>query len=64
MPLGNSVSNNIRELYKDNQKSGKSLGTNGKPRSKKQIVAISLNAARNASRKPKYLNSSEGRIKR
>ena len=45
MPLGKSVSKNIKELYKDNKKKGKSRGANGKQRSRKQIVAIALNAA-------------------
>ena len=45
MPLGKNVSKNIRELYKDNKKSGSARGANGKPRSRKQIIAISLNAA-------------------
>lgn len=45
MPLSKNVSKNIRELYKDNKKKGKSKGANGKPRSRKQIIAIALNAA-------------------
>ncbi len=45
MPLGKNVSSNIKELYKDNKKSGKARGANGKPRSRKQIIAIALNAA-------------------
>jgi hypothetical protein len=45
MPLGKSVSKNISELSKDNKKKGKARGANGKPRSRKQIIAISLNAA-------------------
>lgn len=44
-PLGKSVSKNFRELYADNKKKGKSRGANGKPRSKKQIIAIALSAA-------------------
>ena len=46
MPLGKSVSKNIRELYKDNEKSGKARGANGKPRSRSQIIAIAYSAAR------------------
>jgi hypothetical protein len=46
MPLGKDVGKNIRELKADNKKSGKERGANGKPRSKKQIVAIALSAAK------------------
>ena len=46
MPLSKNVSKNIRELYKDNKKSGKARGANGKPRSRKQIVAIAISAAK------------------
>lgn len=45
MPLGKSVSKNIKELYKDNKKSGKAKGANGKERSRKQIIAIAMHAA-------------------
>lgn len=45
MPLGKNVSANIRELYKDNKKSGKARGANGKPRSRAQIIAIALRAS-------------------
>jgi hypothetical protein len=45
MPLGKNVSANIEELYKDNKKSGKARGANGKPRSRKQIIAIAMHAA-------------------
>jgi len=45
MPLGKSVSKNIHELYLDNKKSGKARGAGGKVRSRKQIIAIALNAA-------------------
>jgi hypothetical protein len=45
MPLGRNVSANIRELMADNKKKGKARGAGGKPRSKKQIVAIALSAA-------------------
>lgn len=45
MPLGNDVGRNIEELYKDNKKSGKAKGANGKPRSRAQIVAIAMSAA-------------------
>ena len=46
MPLGKSVSKNIRELYKDNKKSGKERGAGGKPRSRAQIIAIAMSATR------------------
>lgn len=45
LPKGNSkkaVASRFKELYKDNQKSGKARGANGKPRSKAQIIAIAL----------------------
>lgn len=46
MPLSKNVSKNIKELYKDNKKSGKARGANGKPRSRKQIIAIALSQAK------------------
>ena len=51
MPLGKNVSKNISELYKDNKKSGKEKGQNGKPRSRSQILAISLSVAGKAKKK-------------
>jgi hypothetical protein len=45
MPLGKNVGKNIRELMKDNKKSGKARGANGKVRSRKQIIAIALSSA-------------------
>ena len=45
MPLGKSVSQNIRELQRDNKRKGKARGAGGKLRSRKQIIAISLKAA-------------------
>lgn len=48
MPLTNNVSSNIKELYKDNKKSGKSKGANGKTRSRAQIIAIAESAAGNS----------------
>lgn len=46
MPIKNKkISSIIRELKADNKKSGKEKGANGKPRSKKQILAIALNIA-------------------
>lgn len=52
MPLTKNVQSNIRHLYADNKKSGKERGANGTPRSRAQIIAISLNAAGKA--KAKY----------
>ena len=40
-----AVAFNIRELKKDNLKSGKEKGQSGKPRSQKQILAIALSKA-------------------
>lgn len=51
MPLGRNVSANIKELYKDNKRSGRARGANGKVRSRKQIIAIALDAARRSKRK-------------
>ena len=51
MPLGGNVSDNIRELVKDNKLSGKARGANGKVRSRKQIIAIALHAAGKLKRK-------------
>lgn len=45
MPLGKDVSKNISELTRDNKRSGKERGANGKLRSRAQIIAISINAA-------------------
>ncbi len=45
MPLGNNVQKNIKELMKDNKRSGKERGNNGKVRSKDQIIAIAYHAA-------------------
>ena len=41
-----SVSSNIRELMKDNKKSGKARGAGGKVRPMNQILAIALSKAR------------------
>ena len=46
MPLGKDVSENIRELVKDNLKKGKAKGAGGKARSRKQIIAIAMSAAK------------------
>lgn len=45
MPLGKNFQKNIKELYKDNKKSGKARGANGKPRSRAQILAIAYKAS-------------------
>jgi len=41
-----AVSSNIRELMKDNKKTGKARGAGGKVRPMKQILAIALSKAR------------------
>lgn len=41
-----AVAERFKELYADNQKKGKSRGANGKPRSRKQIIAIALNSGK------------------
>jgi hypothetical protein len=51
MPLGRNVSKNIRELYKDNKKTGKARGAGGKARSRKQIIAIALSKAGKSKKK-------------
>lgn len=48
MPLKKGKSNigrNIKELMADNKKKGKAKGANGKPRSRKQMIAIALRVA-------------------
>jgi len=45
MPLGKSVSKNMREMYADNEKSGKEKGAGGKKRKRSQMVAIAMRAA-------------------
>ena len=45
MPIGKNIKKNFHELYADNKKSGKARGANGKPRSRKQIIAIALSKA-------------------
>lgn len=51
MPLGRNISKNIRELYKDNKKTGKARGAGGKARSRKQIIAIALSKAGKSKKK-------------
>jgi hypothetical protein len=51
MPLGKNVGKNIRELMKDNKKSGKARGANGKVRGRKQIIAIALSKAGKSKKK-------------
>lgn len=51
MFLGKDISKSIKELYKDNKKKGKARGANGKPRSRKQILAVALNAAGKSKKK-------------
>jgi len=57
MPLGSNVSDNIKELYKDNKKSGKARGANGKPRSHRQIIAIAIHAAEESGAKVEKRNN-------
>lgn len=45
MPLTKNVSQNIKELTRDNKKTGKAKGTNGKKRSREQIIAIAMDSA-------------------
>lgn len=52
MPLGKDVSNNIRELMKDNKRRGKERGAKGKLRSREQIIAIALDAAGKSKKDP------------
>jgi hypothetical protein len=42
MPITKNIKKNFKELYADNKKKGKARGANGKMRSRKQIIAISL----------------------
>lgn len=51
MPLTKNPQQNIKELLKDNKKSGKTMGANGKKRSLKQIFAISYDAAGKSNKK-------------
>lgn len=51
MPLGKNVSANFKELFADNKKKGKARGANGKPRSRAQIIAISLSVAGKSKKK-------------
>jgi hypothetical protein len=46
-----TISMNIRELYKDNKKTGKARGAGGKVRPQKQIIAIALSTAGKSRRK-------------
>lgn len=42
MPITKNIKKNFHELYEDNKKTGKERGAGGKPRSRKQIIAIAL----------------------
>jgi len=44
--LKSAISANIRELMADNKKKGKEKGAGGKVRSKSQILAIAISAAK------------------
>lgn len=46
-----AVKSRFHELYADNKRSGKARGAKGKPRSRKQIIAIALNATGKNKRK-------------
>ena len=46
MPLTGNISQNIKELYKDNKRSGKARGNKGKARKRSQIIAIAESSAR------------------
>ena len=41
-----NIGKNIRELIADNKKKGKERGAGGKPRSRKQILAIALSVSK------------------
>jgi hypothetical protein len=43
-----NISKYMRELYADNKKKGKAKGANGKPRSRKQMIAIAYAKAKEA----------------
>jgi hypothetical protein len=49
MPLGKSVSQNVRELMKKNKAYAKPGGKN--PRSKKQVLAIAISASKRPKKK-------------
>ncbi len=51
MPLTKNPQKNIKELLKDNKRSGKAKGANGKPRKLNQIFAIAYNAAGKSNKK-------------
>lgn len=46
MPITKNIAKNFHELYEDNKKKGKARGANGKPRSRKQIIAIALSKSK------------------
>ena len=58
-----NVGRNIKELIADNAKSGTERGASGKVRSKKQIIAIAINAAGKSKGKKKWQCEEGGIIK-
>lgn len=44
--IQSAISYNMHELSMDNKKKGKSRGANGKPRSRKQMIAIAISKAK------------------
>jgi hypothetical protein len=51
--VNQAISYNLRELSKDNKKSGKEKGASGKPRSRQQMLAIAISAAKRSKRSGK-----------
>jgi hypothetical protein len=57
------ISENIRELYKDNKKSGKAKGAGGKARNKSQILAIALSLSGKKNRSKKEMRKTLKELK-
>lgn len=60
MPLGKGINNDIKELYADNRRGGKARGSNGKKRSRAQIIAIALASNRKKKKKKKPTKMARG----